>query len=101
MRFVPRCALLLVFTCGAALSAADTESQIKTVLDDQIEDWNRGDIPAFVTTYADDCIFVGKQVAHGRDQVLARYEKTYPTRQAMGHLTFSALEVHALSDDIA
>ena len=101
MRIVPRCTFLLVFTCCAALSAADTESQITAVLNVQVDAWNRGDIPAFVTTYADDCVFVGKQVVHGRDQVLARYQKTYPTRQAMGHLTFSALEVHPLSGDIA
>jgi len=101
MRNVARCALLLVFACCAVLSAADTESQITAVLNVQVDAWNRGDISAFVTTYADDCTFVGKQVAHGREQVLARYQKAYPTREAMGHLSFSGLAVHPLSDDIA
>lgn len=101
MRVLARCALVLLFASYVALSAADTESQIKAVLNVQVDAWNRGDIPAFVSSYADDCIFVGKQVAHGRDQLLARYEKTYPTREAMGHLSFTSLEVHPLTADIA
>lgn len=101
MRIVLRYALVLVFTCCAALSAADTEAQIKAVLDFQVDAWNRGDIPTFVTTYADDCIYLGKQVVHGREQLLARYQKAYPTREAMGHLSYSTLDVHPLRDDIA
>jgi uncharacterized protein (TIGR02246 family) len=83
------------------LGADDAESQIKSVLNIQLDAWNRGDIPTFITTYAPDCIFVGKQVAHGRDQLLARYQRTYPNREAMGHLTFEAVEVHLLSADAA
>ena len=65
------------------MAASDAESQIERVLNVQVEAWNRGDIPAFVASYAADCIFVGKEVAHGRAQLLARYKKNYPTREAM------------------
>src|ERR1700761_4220661 len=100
MKPVVRVVLFFAIALPITLGASDAESEIKKVLNVQIEAWNRGDIPTFVTTYAPDCIFVGKQVAHGRAQLLARYEKSYPTREAMGHLTFSALEVRLLAPDV-
>jgi uncharacterized protein (TIGR02246 family) len=93
--------LAIALLLPAALPAQDTESQIKAVLNTQVESWNKGDIPTFVTTYADDCIFVGKKLAQGRAQLLDRYQKTYPTRAAMGHLTFSSLAVHLLDQNVA
>ncbi len=92
---------ILLLSAVGRLQAVDGEAQIKDVLNVQVEAWNRGDIPTFVTTYAPDCIFVGKEVAHGRAQLLARYQKSYPTREAMGHLSFSALEIHLLTDNVA
>jgi uncharacterized protein (TIGR02246 family) len=81
--------------------AGDATAEIKGVLNVQVQAWNRGDIPAFVETYADDCVFVGKAIAHGKAQLLARYQRNYPTREAMGHLAFAALEVRLLSPDVA
>jgi uncharacterized protein (TIGR02246 family) len=101
MKVLVRFAFVLAFAGCAVLHAADAESQIKTVLKVQVDAWNRGDIPTFVSTYADDCMFVGKQIAHGREQLLARYQKSYPTREAMGHLSFGSLEVHLLAADVA
>jgi uncharacterized protein (TIGR02246 family) len=100
MKAFARGAFLIAFASCVALSAPDAESQIKAVLNVQVDAWNRGDIPAFVTTYADDCIYVGKQIVHGQEQLLARYQKTYPTREAMGHLSFSTIEVHPLTSDV-
>ena len=93
--------LLSALFCPLALSATHPVSDIEAVLNAQVDAWNRGDIPAFLDSYAPDCIFVGKQVAQGREQLLARYRKTYPTREAMGHLTFSNLNVHLLEPDVA
>ncbi len=93
--------ILAAFAVSVPLRAGDAESRIQSVLNVQIEAWNRGDIPTFVGAYAPDCIFVGKQVAHGRAQLLARYQRTYPTREAMGHLTFGSLEVRLLTPDVA
>lgn len=101
MKILVSFALFLSFATPNALRASDAASQIKSVLNMQVEDWNRGDIPGFVNKYAPDCIFVGKKVVHGRAQLLARYEKSYPTREAMGRLTFSAVEVHLLTPDVA
>lgn len=101
MRILALIALLAALVTTAPLQASNAESEIRAVLNTQLEAWNRGDIPALVNTYAPDCIFVGKQVAHGRAQLLARYQKAYPSREAMGHLTFSAIEIHLLDDNVA
>lgn len=98
----PSAALLVLATsCAFALAARDGGSDIERVLNAQVDAWNRGDIPTFVDSYAPDCVFVGKQIAQGREQLLARYRNTYPTREAMGHLTFSRLNVHLLTADVA
>ena len=91
-------ALLLAFAIFPALApAATAEAAIRAGLAAQLEAWNRGDIPGFVTTYADDCTFVGKTILQGRDQLLARYKRTYPSPAAMGKLTFSNLTVRSLA----
>jgi uncharacterized protein (TIGR02246 family) len=72
------------------------ESQVRKVLAVQVEAWNRGDIPAFVETYAPECTFVGAVMVHGRAAVLARYRKRYASPAAMGHLAFGQLNVEQL-----
>lgn len=65
--------------------------------------WNRGDLVAFAADYEDspDTTFVGKTVTRGGTAaVLARYQSHYPTREAMGTLTYSELDVRVLSPDI-
>jgi uncharacterized protein (TIGR02246 family) len=96
--------LLLVFVlfcCPALLPAADADSAIREALQAQVAAWNRGDIPAFVSTYAADCTFVGKQILQGREQLLARYKRVYPTSDAMGKLTFNSLNVRLLGKQTA
>jgi uncharacterized protein (TIGR02246 family) len=85
----------------ASAGTAATEADIKSILTTQAEAWNRGDLATFVTTYADDCTFVGKQILKGRSNLLARYQKRYPSPESMGKLTFQNLEVHQLDDQVA
>jgi uncharacterized protein (TIGR02246 family) len=93
--------LLTAFLLPCALPAQTPEASIKLVLSTQVDDWNRGDVPAFVTFYATDCTFIGTQISHGREQVLARYKKTYPTPDAMGKLAFTNLNVRLLGSQAA
>ncbi len=93
--------MLALFTASLPLSANDAENQISAELSAQVEAWNRGDIPAFVQTYADNCTFVGKQILHGRSRLLARYQKSYASPAAMGKLSFSNLSVQPLDEHIA
>ena len=90
----------LLFAC-IRVGAADARTGISKELTMQLLSWNRGDIPGFVETYAPNCIFVGKQVLHGRSQLLARYRTSYKSPAAMGKLSFANLVVEPLDDKIA
>jgi uncharacterized protein (TIGR02246 family) len=95
--------LAVAASVAASLPAqtSDAKTTVEKVLTAQVQAWNRGDIPKFVTTYAEDCIFVGKQVLQGRSKLLARYQKTYPSPESMGRLTLQNLTVRQLDDQIA
>src|SRR5579862_3685148 len=85
------------------LMAASPEQDIRRVLDDQVAAWNRGDIPAFMEGYdkSESTTFVGATITKGHAQVLANYLKRYPTRENMGTLKFSELEIRPLGGDYA
>lgn len=97
-----RCLLALAaiaFPC--TMLALAPEAAINSVLQSQVDAWNRGDLPAFLAGYAEDCTFVGKQVLHGRDRVQARYRQRYPSAEAMGKLTFSEIQVRPVNEHVA
>jgi uncharacterized protein (TIGR02246 family) len=67
---------------------------VEAVLQAQSEAWNRGDLSAFTSVYAEDATFLSPSgITHGRAEVLARYRKRYPDAKAMGTLTLEILEV--------
>jgi len=76
---------------------------IRAVMNKQADDWNRGDIPAFMEGYwkSDKLVFVGSEVTKGWQPTLDRYKRSYPDKAAMGTLTFSDLEITVLSNDSA
>ena len=77
---------------------------IRAVMTHSEEAWNRGDLPAFAAYYDDspETTFIGKEVVRGGVQaILARYRKAYPTRDAMGTLSFSNIDVRTLAPDLA
>ena len=77
---------------------------VTSVLTDQQSAWNRGDVNTFMKGYWDstDLTFAGASgITRGWQPVLARYEKNYPDRKAMGHLDFSDLEVRPVGDNAA
>lgn len=86
------------------ISTAQTgdEKMIRDLLERQTNDWNRGDIDAFMNGYweSDSLMFVGKNGAtYGYRKILSNYKKNYPDTAAMGKLRFNILEVRALSAD--
>lgn len=89
--------------CLALPLWAGWASDVKQVLDDQVADWNRGDVRAFMQGYEDSpyTTFVGSTVTKGHAAVLARYLKNYPTKEKMGTLRFSDLDVHVLDENYA
>ncbi|MGA3049841.1 MAG: nuclear transport factor 2 family protein [Terracidiphilus sp.] len=96
------CFTLTTCTLGAqAPSAAPQvpdESAIRAAITAQTEAWNRADIPAFMQTYENspETTFIGAHLAKGYGPILERYSKNYTTKEQMGVLTFSNLEVRFL-----
>lgn len=77
---------------------------VRAVLTAQSEAWNRGDIEGYMDGYARsaDTVFVsGDDVTRGWQPVLDRYKKRYDSRDKMGVLTFSDLEITPLGNDAA
>ena len=102
--------ILLGILATATLSFAQNQKDaksiaaVRTVLDSQAAAWNRGDIEAYMDGYARsaDTVFVtGDRVTRGWQPVLERYKKAYDSRDKMGVLTFSDIEVTILSKDAA
>ena len=95
--------ILVLLLCtpiiAAAQAAPSPETQaITSVLNKSVDDWNRGDIDAFATSYKNspDIVFMGRTIQHGYAQMLARYKSAYPAPAAMGVLSFTQLSVQPL-----
>jgi uncharacterized protein (TIGR02246 family) len=101
--------LLLIFNLSTPLIAqkvSDNKSiaAIRAVIEAQRDAWNKGDIEGYMDGYerSNKTVFVsGDTVTRGWQTVLERYKKAYDTREKMGELTFSDLEVTLLSKDAA
>ncbi len=95
------CAVVLAVPLAAA--AQQPSAAIQQLLTRQAADWNRGDLDAFASGYKNspDILFLGSTVQHGYAGMLAGYKAHYPTRAAMGTLTFSQLEVQPLDEHFA
>ena len=77
---------------------------VRAVLEAQRDAWNRGDIEGYMDGYAraPETVFVsGDNVTRGWQTVLERYKKSYNSREKMGTLTFSDLEITPLRNDAA
>lgn len=85
--------------------AAVDEAALVAVLKSQSEAWNEGDIERFMASgyvQGPKLSFSSGGVLHrGYAATLARYRKRYASREAMGELTFSDLEVTMLGPEAA
>ena len=92
------------FAWAASEDSSDSVSQIHSVLTEQQDAWNRGDIDAFMNGYARSAstVFVsGDEVTRGWETVRDRYHAKYSDRAKMGTLSFSETEVTMHSPDTA
>jgi ketosteroid isomerase-like protein len=102
-------AVLILMCISASVIAqtkTDSRSQlaIRAVLNAQVAAWNRGDIEGYMNGYdrSPNTEFVGADsITRGWQDVLDRYKKRYDTREKMGTLAFSDLEITMLSSDAA
>jgi ketosteroid isomerase-like protein len=100
--------ILMILTVSgfAAAQSKDEKAKaaIRKVMDDQIAAWNRGSIDDFMQGYwkSENLIFVsGDNVRRGWQTVTDNYKKSYNTREKMGVLSFTDLEITILSKDSA
>jgi ketosteroid isomerase-like protein len=92
----------LLWTIGQA--NADERADIEAVLTKQAAAWNRGDIDEFVEHYwkSDELTFSsGGQTTRGWTRTKENYQRRYPTREQMGQLKFSQLEITPLGPSAA
>lgn len=83
-----------------ALAASDPSSEIRAVISAQVEAWNRGDIDDFMEGYvhSEKLEFVsGGKITRGWQTVRDRYHRKYDSREKMGTLTFSEINVSSLN----
>lgn len=82
----------------------EIKSEIETVLAQQVQGWNAGNLQRFMAGYhrSDSVRFVsGGSVTYGWQNMVDRYFRRYPDRAAMGTLTFSELDIRVLANDAA
>lgn len=91
--------LLGISVISAQNKDEKAKSAIRKVMDEQSIAWNRGDIDGFMKGYwnSPEMTFVsGTNVTKGWQPTLERYKKGYNTKEKMGVLTFSDLEITIL-----
>ena len=97
---------LIVFAIPSILvaqNASPAAQAIRAVLDKQAVDWNRGDLDAFAAGHKNspDILFMGPTISRGYAQMLDRYRKGYSTKEKMGTLSFTGIEVQPLDERFA
>jgi ketosteroid isomerase-like protein len=94
--------LLCLFSTSLFAQPNKDEKEIRAILANQIQFWNKGDIPSFMKGYwqNDSLMFVGKSgVTYGYENTLQNYKKSYSDTAQMGKLFFDILQVKKLSPE--
>lgn len=76
---------------------------VRSLLEQQSKDWNKGDIDAFMEGYwkSEKLQFIGsKGVTYGWQQTKDNYKRGYPDKAAMGTLSFDLLGVDKQSKKV-
>ena len=97
-------ALLGINMVSAQSKEEKTRMAIRKVMDEQTAAWNRGDIDGFMQGYwnSPNMTFVsGNNVTKGWQPTLERYKKSYNSREKMGVLSFTDLEITVTGKDSA
>jgi len=93
------CAVSLCFT---SLAQDKNEQSIRQILDEQIKEWNIGNLDQFMKGYweNDSLVFIGQNgPVYGYNNALNNYRKNYRDTVIMGKLSFEIINVKKLSDE--
>ena len=79
------------------------ELDVIKVLTRQENAWNDGNLDGYIQAFKDspDLLFVGRSISRGYAGMAADYRHGYPSKDAMGSLTYSGLEPHILDEHFA
>lgn len=92
--------LVFFAACASPRRAGiQTGRDVRAVLEKQVREWNAGNLAGFMETYEKSArtrFASGGSVSLGWGTVFDRYQKRYGDRAAMGHLTFSELDITRL-----
>jgi ketosteroid isomerase-like protein len=96
-------AAVMFLQCRPSESSRESEglTAVRAVLKSQADAWNAGDVAKYMEGYAkeDSTTFVGtNKVTRGWQTVLDRYKTKYDTRDKMGALVFSDLDLRQTGD---
>jgi len=94
-----------LFICSFILAQDQNKDfeMIKKIFFRQQEDWNRGDIDAFMEAYwnSDELQFGGARgITRGWQKTLEQYKSSYPNKASMGQLTFRIKDMTLHSDQV-
>ncbi len=95
---------LFAVSISAQTKEEKTKAAIRKVMDEQTAAWNRADIEGFMQGYwnSPQMTFVsGQNMTRGWQPTLERYKKSYDSREKMGILSFSELEITLTGKDSA
>lgn len=105
---------LLLFSCSLENKSKNTYSNtqsskeihaIKTILKNQQDCWNNGDIEGFMQGYwnSEKLVFTSLKYkpAYGWKETLRRYKESYPSKESMGELIFDIIELELISNTTA
>jgi ketosteroid isomerase-like protein len=89
-----------------ALSQHDdiAKQQISSLLERQKDAWNNGDIKNYMNDYwkSDSLLFTsGGNIQQGWNATYEKYKKSYNSKEKMGELKFTELEIRLLSKESA
>jgi ketosteroid isomerase-like protein len=81
--------------------SSQDEVAIRAAIKAQTAAWNRGDIPGFMQAYEDspETTFIGLTLRKGYQPILERYKKSYSSREQMGTLNFSDIDVRLMPSE--
>jgi ketosteroid isomerase-like protein len=94
--------LLTAFNLAArdVSAASDATEEIRAVMGAQVAAWNRGDIDGFMDGYsrsAETEFVSGDKITRGWQTVRDNYRKKYDSREKMGTLKFSNIQLNLLN----
>ncbi len=96
--------LLLAFGLFACVNKTSVQTDIRNVMMQQQDAWNKGSLEGFMQGYwkSDSLRFLGKDgVTMGWEASLLRYKRVYTNPEKMGRLKFDHLRIEVLSKEEA